>query len=78
MSSTFSAMTLAEKVEAGWNYSRTLARKAHLPANVADARSALVALIVTEQGGTANTSNVTAALDDQVTPALALSTIEAL
>ncbi len=78
MSSTFNALTLAEKVETGWNYSRTLERKAHLPANVADARSLIVSLIVTQQGGTANTANVTAALDDQATVALALSTIEAL
>ncbi len=78
MSRTFDNMTLAERVETGWNYSRTLERKAHLPANVADARSLIVSLIVTQQGGTANTANVTAALDDQATIALALSTIQAL
>lgn len=78
MSRTFDNMTLAEKVETGFNYSRTLERKAHFPANVANARKLIVSLIVTEQGGTANTANVTAALDDQATVALALSTIQAL
>ena len=71
-------MTLAERVESGWNLSRKLERKAHKPANVFDMRSALVALIVTQQGGTASTANVTAALNDQATIALALSTIQAL
>lgn len=78
MISTIAAADLADAVKIGWDYSRLLERNPHSPAQLTGTRDDAIARIVALQGGTANTTNVTAALEGDATPEAALTTISAL
>lgn len=76
--STISAASLADACQIAWNLRQTLNRKAHMPANVDGLYEEAVARLVALQGGTANTTNVKAAIVGGATGADAQVTIEAL
>lgn len=65
-------------VRSGWNNERELDRNQHNPAQLTGMRDLFVARIVLLQGGTANTANVLAALQNDATIEAAIATINAL
>ena len=68
----------AEAIAQAWNNERILERNQHNPAQLTGLRDRLVARIIVTQAGAANTSNVLAALQSDVTIAAAVATIGAL
>jgi hypothetical protein len=85
MSISISTSNVADLSRMGWNYARYLERTGHAvafggtgPANKQDFYNAVVSEIVADQGGTATTTNVNAALRDDATPEAAGTTIAAL
>ncbi len=70
----------------GWNWARYLDRTGGRPAsyqgagpaNKQEFYDAVVLQTVADQGGTASTSNVSAAFEDSATPEIAITTVAAL
>ena len=80
MSVSITTSSVADLTRIGWNKTEELLRAGHLPANKVVFLDAVIAEIVADQGGTANTSNVTAALSkaNSATPEAAIITVAAL
>jgi len=86
MSVSITTSSITDLSRIGWNSAKFLSRSGGRPASYGGAGpenkqafyDAVVLQIVADQGGTASTSNVSAALEDAATPEAAFTTIDAL
>lgn len=76
--SAISTYSQSDAIRSGWNNERVLERNQHNPAQLTGLRDQLVTRIVALQGGTANSTNVLAALQGDASVAAAEATIGAL
>ncbi len=86
MSVSITTSSVADLARMGWNYAKYLDRSGGRPASYGGAGpankqefyDAVVVQCASEQGGTATTTNVSAAMEDAATPEAAFTTIDAL